>query len=83
MNAHICTYTLYNAVHFNSDVDLLNAFIEEKLEMFINNMKEFLSEPAVLAAMFRVLEIVAGVEGKYRDAIWLLFYFLSTIFFRP
>ncbi|XP_055999651.1 leucine-rich repeat serine/threonine-protein kinase 2-like isoform X2 [Ostrea edulis] len=47
----------------DEDMDLLNAFIEEKLEMFIKNMKEFLSEPAVLAPMFRVLEIVACAEG--------------------
>lgn len=45
------------------DADILDTFVEEKLESFINNLKEFLSEASVLPTMFKVLEVVARSEG--------------------
>lgn len=49
---------------FFIDADILDTFVEEKLESFIKNLKEFLSEASVLPTMFKVLEVVARSEGK-------------------
>lgn len=45
------------------DGDILDTFVEERLESFIKNLKEFLSEASVLPTMFKVLEVVARSEG--------------------
>nr|XP_022298273.1 leucine-rich repeat serine/threonine-protein kinase 2-like isoform X2 [Crassostrea virginica] len=44
------------------DAEILHAFVEEKLESFIKNMKEFLSESSVIPSMFKVLEVIARSE---------------------
>lgn len=80
INTHTHRKIIYIKLYFNLDMDLLNAFIEEKLEMFIKNMKEFLSEPAVLAPMFRVLEIVACAEGKTRGVFTHDLFILSLTY---
>ena len=43
----------------------MHAFVEEKLESFIKNMKEFLSEASVIPSMFKVLEVIARTEGQF------------------
>ena len=49
---------------FFVDAEILHAFVEEKLESFIKNMKEFLSEASVIPSMFKVLEVIARTEGQ-------------------
>lgn len=57
------------------DGDILDTFVEERLESFIKNLKEFLSEASVLPTMFKVLEVVARSEGTLN-----LLYLACTIF---
>ena len=46
------------------DAEILHAFVEEKLDSFIKNMKEFLSDASVIPSMFKVLEVIARTEGQ-------------------
>lgn len=48
---------------FIIDGDILDIFVEERLELFIKNLKEFLLEVLVLLIMFKVLEVVVRLEG--------------------
>lgn len=58
---------------FFIDGDILDIFVEERLELFIKNLKEFLLEVLVLLIMFKVLEVVVRLEG-----IVNLLYFLRV-----